>query len=104
MADVFLFANSSSDEAAHIPQTHTQRHRHIQRTPIWPATQAATDKALPSAAPTHKTHIKDNPQTATSPSPLQCAKTRRSLEQAHRHTHTTAQVHKHTHICRSLNS
>ena len=42
--------------------TDTHTHTHTQRTPIWPVTQTATDRALPSTAPTYKTHIRCKPR------------------------------------------
>ena len=41
--------------------THTEAHR----TPTWLVTQAATDKSLPSTAPTDRTHIKHKHKQAS---------------------------------------
>lgn len=50
----FLFAGSSSSEAERVSQSH----RHTERTLTWPVTQTAIEKALPSTANMHSTHIK----------------------------------------------
>ena len=56
--------------------------------------QVATDKALPPAAPTFRTHT-DTGTDSHFPSSSWAGRGRRSLVQ---HTHHTLQVHKHTHI------
>lgn len=62
MADAFPFAGSTSSKAEYISQrhidTHSCGHTHSQRTPTQPVTQRATDKVLPPAAPTFRTHIR----------------------------------------------
>lgn len=45
----FLFAGRTRSEFQYISQRHT--HIHMCRTVAWPATQAVTDKALPSPNP-----------------------------------------------------
>lgn len=96
MADAFLVAGPTSNEAVHL-----SAHTRAQRTPTWPVTQAAADKALPSTAPTHRTHVKDNPQTPKPPPLLRWAEDEAGTS-AGAHARTTLQVHKHTHLCRSL--
>lgn len=55
-----LFAGTTSSKAMHVSQrqTDTDTHGHTSRTLTRPVTDTATDKALLSAAPTQRAHIK----------------------------------------------
>lgn len=77
----------------------TDIHGHTSRTLTQLVTQAATEKVLPSTAPTVlwliKNSHKTQAQTAKSTPSLKLMD-RRSLVQ---HTHNALQIHKYTHIC-----
>lgn len=68
---VFLTAASTSSKAARVPETHTR----TQRTLTGQVTEAATDKVLPSTAPTRRAHKTQ----ASQPSSSSAGRDRRSV-------------------------
>lgn len=93
-AEAFLFAGSTSSKTEQVSQRHTNTQ--TQRMPTWPVTQAATDKALRSAAPAYRTHINHKYRQ---PSPLLRFgwRGRMSLVQAHTHVRHSPGSQAHTH-------
>lgn len=82
---VFLTAASTSSKAARVPETHTR----TQRTLTGQVTEAATDKVLPSTAPTRRAHKTQ----ASQPSSSSAGRDRRSVVQAGTQQSLDSQAH-----------